>query len=130
MNNQRNFYHFLSFSNTALFFVLFFLLPLIYTHQVFETASLPRHILIASIACLFLFVFSIQLFLHKKNISFTPLHVGLLVFLCFALLSSLWSVDIKNSIIELTQLSAYFIIAFFASQLNNEKIKIIFTAIF
>lgn len=110
--------------------MFFFLLPVIYIHQVFETASIPRHILTASVACLLLFLFSIQIFLAKIELKFSYLHIGLLLFLCWALLSTLWSVDIKSSVIELTQLFIYFVIAFFASQLKNKQIKIIFIAIY
>ena len=52
------------------------------------------------------------------------------MFLCWALLSLLWSVDIKNSITELTQLIFYFTLAFIASQLQNKQIKTIFSAIY
>ena len=133
MNNQNNrstFTVYLVYINTAIFAVFFLLLPIIYTHQVFETASLPRHILITGVACLLLFIYSIQAFLSEKKITYNYLHIALFAFLGWALLSALWSSDIKNTIIELSQLSVYFIILFFASQLKKEQIKNIFTVIF
>ena len=124
------FQNLLSFSNTAIFAVFFLLLPIIYTHQVFETASIPRHILVTIVACLLLLIYSFRFFISEIKIKHSRLHVILLVFLCWALLSSLWSEDIKSSITELTQLVIYFIIAFFASQLENNQIKKIFIALF
>ena len=130
LNSRSVFSNYFDYSITAIIAVFFILLPLIYTQQVFETASIPRHILITSIACLLLFIFSVQIFSKKIELKLSFLHISFLVFLCFALLSSLWSEDIKNSITELTQLFVYFIIAFFASQLKHKQIKIIFLAIF
>lgn len=117
-------------TNTAIFAVFFLLLPLIYTQQVFETASLPRHTLIAVISSLLLLSFSVQLFTTKIELKFSFLHISLLVFLCWALLSMLWSVDAKNSLTELTQLIFYFVIAYSASQLQHTQIKIIFNALY
>ena len=132
LNNDStfNFNRFLTSTNTAIFAVFFLLLPVIYTHQVFETASIPRHILTASIACVLLFLFACQIFQKKIELKLSYLHIGLFLFLCWALFSILWSLDVKNSITELTQLLVYFIIAFFASQLKNKQIKFIFLAIF
>lgn len=116
--------------NTAIYAVFFLLLPIIYTRQLFETASTPRHILIAIVACLLLLTYSIRFFSGKIELKLTSLHVGFLMFFFWALLSLLWSVDIKNSITELTQLFYYFIIAFIASQLQNKQIQTIFSAIY
>lgn len=115
---------------TVVFAVFFVLLPLIYTHQLFETASAPRHILITTIACLLLFIYLIQSFVNKIEYKYSVLHLIFFIFFCWALLSSLWSDDIKNSITELTQLFVYFIFAFFASQIKTKEIKIIFIAIY
>ncbi len=117
-------------THTATFIVLFALLPIIYVPQVFETASLPRHILITSVACFLLLLYSIQFLFKNITLTLSYLHLSFLFFLCWALISILWSADIKNSFIELTQLSVYFIIAFFSSQLKNKEIKNIFLAIF
>jgi len=116
--------------NTATFAVLFFLLPIVYIHQVFETASIPRHILITIVASFLLLLYSIQFFSKKVTFTFSYLHISFLVFLFWAQLSIFWSADVKNSVTELTQLSVYFIIAFFASQLEYKQIKNIFLAIF
>lgn len=116
--------------STAIFAVFFVFLPVIYTHQVFETASIPRHILIAVVACSLLLIHSLRFFLDKIELKFSYLYISFLVFLCWALLSSLWSEDIKSSITELTQLFFYFIIVFFASQLKTKQIKNIFLAIY
>ena len=129
INNKTLNFSFDSLSTTV-FSVLFILLPLIYTQQVFETASIPRHILITAVACILLLIYSIRFFLDKIELNYSFIHIIFLIFLCWALLSTLWSVDIKNSITELTQLLVYFIIAFFASQLKNKQIKNIFTALF
>ncbi len=129
-NSHSNFINHLISINTAILAVFFLLLPIIYTHQVFETASIPRHILVAGVACLLLLIYSIRFFLDKIELNYSFLHISFLVFLCWALLSTLWSVDIKSSITELTQLFVYFIIAFFASQLKNKQIKHIFLAIY
>ena len=129
-NSRSTFTDHLISINTAVFALFFLLLPLIYTHQVFETASLPRHILSASIACLLLFIYSIQIFLSEKKVTYNYLHIAIFTFLGWALLSALWSSDIKNTVIELSQLLVYFIILFFASQLQKEQIKNIFTVIF
>jgi len=111
--------------------VFFFLLPVIYINQVFETASIPRHILIASIACILLLLLSFRFFTKEAFLHIYPLHIALFSFFCWALLSILWSVDIKSSVIELTQLSFYFIIAFTASQLNHKvQIRKILFAIY
>ena len=111
--------------------MFFFLLPVIYINQVFETASIPRHILIASIACILLLLLSFRFFTKEAFLHIYPLHIALFSFFCWALLSILWSVDIKSSVIELTQLSFYFIIAFTASQLNHKvQIRKILFAIY
>ena len=116
--------------NTATFYVFFILLPIIFVNQVFETASIPRYILIASIACILLLLLSLKFFTKGALLHIYPLHIALFSFFCWALLSISWSVDIKSSIVELTQLSFYFIIAFTASQLENKQIKNIFLAIY
>ena len=110
--------------------VFFILLPVIFLNQVFETASIARHILVSGVACLLIAILSTRFILEKPVLIFSPLHFGLLIFLCWALLSVTWSADIKNSITELTQLSFYLIITFFASQLQNKQIKTIFIAIY
>ncbi len=134
MNNQNNRSTFISYLipiNTAVVAVFFILLPVIYSQQVFETASIPRHILIAVVAYLLLIFYSIQIYLTKVELKFSFLHTGLSLFLGWALLSALWSIDIKSSITELTQLLSYFIIAFIASQfIKSKQIKIIFIAIY
>ena len=114
----------------TVFSVFFILLPVIFSNQVMETASLPRHILISSIACVLLFIFSIQLFFNKNTtLHFSKVHLALFVFYCWAFLSLMWSFDPKSSVTELTQLTTYFVIAFFASQLNKNHLKPIINAI-
>ena len=116
--------------NTAFFAVFFILLPVIFSNQVIETASLPRFSLTAIFACGLLLVFSLQIFTEKTTITITKLHITFFIFFCWALLSINWSVDVKNTTIELTQLFAYFTLAFFASQINKKQIRIIFVAIY
>ena len=132
LNKQKHpFYFSVDSLNTAIFALFFILLPVIYINQVFETASIPRHILIASIACILLLLLSFKFFTKEAFLHIYPLHIALFSFFCWALLSILWSVDIKNSAVELTQLSFYFIIAFTASQLNHkEQIRKILFAIY
>ncbi len=117
---------------TTVFAVLFIVLPVIFSNQVIETASLPRHILITSVACILLLILAIQNFSTEKiKLNFSKIHLALFAFYCWALLSITWSTDPKNTIIELTQLTTYFIIIFIASQLNNHKhIKHIMLAIY
>lgn len=117
---------------TVVFALFFIILPLIFSNQVIETASLPRHILISSVACILLLILTIQFFSTKNTIlNFSKVHLALFIFYCLALLSIIWSHDPKNSITELTQLTAYFVIAFFASQLqHNNHIKKILNAIY
>ena len=117
---------------TAVFAVFFILLPLIFSNQVIETASLPRHILITSVACILLLILTVQFFFTKETkFNFSKIHFALLAFYSWALLSIIWSLDPKNTITELTQLTVYFVIAFFASQLHqNNQIKIILCAIY
>ena len=116
---------------TAVFVVFFVLLPILFSHQVIETASLPRHILITSVACILLLFLAIQFFSTKKTeLNFSKIHLALFAFFCWALLSITWSLDPKNTITELTQLTVYFVIAFFASQLHNNHIKQIMNAIY
>ena len=118
--------------NTTILAVFFILLPIIFSNQVIETASLPRHILITSVACILLFILAIQFLLsNKTKLSFSKIHLALFAFYCLALLSIIWSIDPKNTITELTQLTVYFVIAFFASQLHhNNQIKQIMCAIY
>jgi len=133
LNNQNNgftFKRFLTSANTAIYAVYFILLPIIFSNQVIETASLPRHSLTAVLACALLLIFSLDIFANKPIISITKLHLVFFSFLCWAFLSITWSVDVKNSTIELTQLFAYFTLAFIASQLNQKQIKIILTTIY
>lgn len=115
-----------------IFSVFFLLLPLIYNNEVIETASLPRHILITGIACILLLIIAIQFFSTKAiQFEISKIHAALFAFYSWALLSMIWSVDIKNTITELTQLTVYFIIAFFASQLHGKnQIKQIMSAIY
>ena len=133
MNNKNHPIHF-SFDslNTTILAVFFFLLPIIFSNQVIETASLPRHILITSVACILLFILAIQFLLPTKSrLHPSKIHIALFAFYCWALVSILWSVDPKNTITELTQLTVYFIIAFIASQLHiNNQIKPILCTIF
>jgi len=110
--------------------VFFILLPLIYSNQFIETASLPRHSLTAILACCLLLILSIKIFFKKPTITITQLHIAFFIFLCWAFLSFTWSVDFKNSFIELTQLFSYLILAFISSQLNQKQIKIILSAIY
>lgn len=126
MNNQNNrssfgFVNNLSSLNTAIFAVFFFLLPLVFTSQVFETASIPRHILIAVTACILLLHFSYKIVTNKVTLLISPLHIAFFIFYAWSMLSILWSEDIKNSTIELTQLTYYFIFAFVASQIIDKK---------
>jgi len=116
----------------AIFIGLFILLPIIFSNQVIETASLPRHILITNITSILLFLLSIQFFeTRKTSFRFSKAHLALFIFYCWALLSITWSIDPNNTIIELTQLTTYFIIIFVASQLNNyTHIKYILLAIY
>ncbi len=116
--------------NTTIFAVFFILLPVVYSNQLIETASLPRHSLAAILACGLLLIFSLQIFSNKPETSISRLHIVFFCFFCWALFSITWSVDVKNSTIELTQLFAYFTLAFFASQLNNKQIKTIFLTIY
>lgn len=128
---NKNFPTSISRLTTTVFAVLFVLLPVIFSNQVIETASLPRHILITSIACILLLILAIQFFSIKTTqLNFSKIHLALFAFYCWALLSIIWSIDLKNTITELTQLTAYFVIAFFASQLKNKQIKHIFLAIY
>ena len=133
MNEQNNrFYRSINQLITAVFTLLFISLPLIYSNQVIETASLPRHILIASVASILLILLSIQYVSTKKtHLTFSKTHLALFLFYCWALLSLTWSIDPKNTVIELTQLTAFFIIIFSASQLNTHNhIKQIMLAIY
>lgn len=116
--------------NTAVFAVFFILLPIIFLNQIFETASVARHILISGVACLLLLTLSIRFVTERPELKLSYLHISFLVFLCWALLSIVWSSDVKNSITELTQLFFYFTIAFLASQLESKQIKTIFIAIY
>ena len=127
---KHPFYVSIELLNTAVFAVFFILLPVIFINQIFETASIVRHSLISGIACLLLLLLSIRFISEKPKLTFNSLHLSFLLFLTWALLSILWSADVKNSITELTQLSFYFVIAFFASQLESKQIKFIFIAIY
>lgn len=117
---------------TTIFIGLFALLPIIFSNQVIETASLPRHILITSAASILLILLFIQSFKTTNTLfRFSKIHIALFIFYCWAMVSINWSVDPENTIIELTQLTAYFIIFFVASQLNNLKhLKLIMLAIY
>ncbi len=124
----------------AVIFAVFFLsLPLLYYEQSIAPASLPRYSWIAVTAIILLFSLFIQSIFYKWKkqekassslITLTLWHRLFLGFFAWALLSLLWSVDPGNSQLELLQLGNYLVIAFFASQLKDSSLKIIFIALF
>ena len=97
--------------------MLYFALPLIYWHQLYEAASLPRYFLLGLVGSIALLLWGIG----KPDQPFTW-HPGfglILGFFGWAALSTSWSPDAGTSLIDITQLFSMLVLAFLAMQLSR-----------
>lgn len=102
---------------------LAFILPLLYIHSLRDPSSLPRYTLygISSGIILSLVLFR-KLAEHKSPCFQKNLFLAIIILLSWAWLSLSWSIDPKNSLLELIQLTGCIIIGFSISQLTNLRI--------
>ena len=109
--------------------VLFFALPLIYWHQLYEAASLPRYFLLGlgGSTVLLLWVISKP----DKPVIWHSGFSLILGFFGWAAISTSWSPDAGTSLIDITQLFSMIVLAFLAMQLFASPIfrKLIVSAI-
>ena len=112
-------------SPALLISILLFILPLIYIDSIRDFSSLPRYAIYGISSG---FIFSIILIkkLAESNLPRIPQppFIAVIAFLGWAWLSLIWSVDPKNSLIELIQLTGCIIISYSIIQINNNKIFI------
>ncbi|MCW8900661.1 MAG: O-antigen ligase family protein [Gammaproteobacteria bacterium] len=101
---------------------LVFLLPLLYFGSLRDASSLPRYALYGFSSGIILSFILIKNFTEHTLPHFQQyLFLPVLLFLTWAWLSSSWSIDPKNSFLELIQLTGCIIIAFSISQLTRLK---------
>jgi len=112
-------------STALLIGILLFILPLIYFDGIRDFSSLPRYA-IYGISSGFIFSLILIKKLTESNLPRIPqpAFITVIAFLSWAWLSLLWSVDPKNSLIELIQLTGCIIISYSIIQINNDKIFI------
>ncbi|MCK5385891.1 MAG: O-antigen ligase family protein [Gammaproteobacteria bacterium] len=102
---------------------LAFILPLLYIDSLRDPSSLPRYTLYGiSSGIILSLVLCKKLAEHKSPDFQKNLFLTVLVFLGWAWLSLSWSIDPKNSLLELIQLSGCIIIGFSISQITNLRI--------
>lgn len=104
---------------------LAFILPLLYIGSLRDASSLPRYTLygISSGIILSLILFK-KLAEHKPLIFKRNLFLTVFMFLGWAWFSFSWSIDPKNSLLELIQLTGCIVIGFSISQIKNHRIFI------
>ena len=112
-------------SPTVMLSILLFILPLVYFDNIRDFSSLPRYAFYGISSG---FIFSLIL-MNKLAINGLaqipkPSFIITLAFLSWAWLSLIWSIDPKNSLIELVQLTGSIIIAYAITQINKDKIII------
>lgn len=99
-----------------LFNCLLFLLPLLYVYGIRDPSSMPRYFLISICACIGLiyWAWSLRQGLVKIVWHYSFGLIG--AFALFAVISTTWSNDPHNSLIEILQLISLCILAFLAGQ--------------
>ncbi len=111
---------------TVLLAVLVFVHPLLYWGELRDAASLPRYVLLGIFSSVGFCLWVITSYQNNKAISSHVIFIPILLFAVWSALSLTWTVDIKNGMIELLQLSSLMIIAFITSQLiTRERLIII-----
>ena len=102
-----------------LFFILVFITPLIYFHDLRDASSLPRYAFIGMISGILLTLTIFNKLSDHRDLYFNkPIFFPVLFFVIWIWLSLSWSVDPKNSIIELIQMTGCILVGFSISQLT------------
>lgn len=99
--------------------ILVVLNPVLYFHEFRDASSLPRYVLLGLIAGLGLATWAILAVRDTGRVFFNGYLVVILLLLLLAGISFSWSVDPKNAIIELIQLTGLVIVTFMAMQMNR-----------
>lgn len=105
----------------GLMLILVALLPLLYFHSLYTPASLPRYALIACVAGFGVLFYAISIWRHQRHFLWHPVQILVLLFFLLASLSSLWSIEKSNNLIEILQLSSFAILFFLATQISSIK---------
>ncbi len=105
----------------GLMLILVSLLPLLYFHSLYTPASLPRYALIACVAGFGVLFYAISIWKQQRYFLWHPVQILVLLFFLLASLSSLWSIDKSNNLIEILQLSSFAILFFLATQVSSIK---------
>jgi O-antigen ligase len=95
--------------------------------NLFDADALPRYAFISIASCLVYIAWCLYALRNKNAIVYHPLIYLLIVYLCWAGLSFLWSVDPSATTQSLLSMSAFFILIFLAIQISYtpENIKIL-----
>ena len=110
-------------SPALLISILLFILPLIYIDSIRDFSSLPRYAVYGISSGIILSMVLVKKLTesHLPQIPQSQFLVAI-AFLCWAWLSLIWSIDPKNSLIELIQLTGCIIISYSITQINSFKI--------
>lgn len=102
---------------------LAFILPLLYFASLRDASSLPRYALYGVLSGILLtLVLSKKLVEHKPLLLQPRLFLAVFLLLAWAWISLSWSIDPKNSLLELIQLTGCVITGFAIAQIKNIKI--------
>lgn len=103
--------------------ILLFILPLIYIDSIRDFSSLPRYAIYGISSGIILSIILIKR-LTENNLPQIPQpqFIVAIALLCWAWLSLVWSIDPKNSLTELIQLTGCIIISYSITQINSHKI--------
>ena len=106
------------------------LTPFLRWETLFDSAALPRYAFLGISSCLLLISWLFVRFRNTHSITYHPLIFLLLVYLCWAGVSSLWSVDPAATSQSLLYMATFLILVFLTVQLTNstDSIQILLVA--
>jgi O-antigen ligase len=111
------------YSPAILISALLFCLPLVYIDSIRDYSSLPRYAILGVSSGLILAIILIGKLFDKNPPQVSQYFImSVVAFLGWAWLSLIWSVDPKNALIELIQLTGCIIISYSITQIQNDKI--------
>lgn len=102
---------------------LLLIIPLIYFHSLRDASSLPRYAFLGVTSGLFIILISFSIY-YKKQLSFSSNLVLILLFLFLAWLSLFWSLDPKNTLIQLVQLTSLIIVCYAFMHISSDKLTL------
>jgi len=96
-----------------------FLSPLLYVGILQDPSTLPRYSMLSGGVAIMISILALKFFNGEMKIYFTPVVFLLIVYLCFACISSLWAIETSNNFVYIVQLFSLVLFLFAVLQIST-----------